>query len=114
MGDFRSAYFTACNRGKRSVTLDLRNERGRDTFLRLIETADVLITNFQPGTMDGWGLGYEQLSERNPQLVLRGGLGVRPRSVLTRRGRVQTCRLRRAVASSAALAPMATTRLRSR
>jgi crotonobetainyl-CoA:carnitine CoA-transferase CaiB-like acyl-CoA transferase len=73
MGDFRSAYFTACNRGKRSVALDLRTERGRDTFLRLIETADVLITNFQPGTMDGWGLSFEQLSERNPQLVFAAG-----------------------------------------
>ncbi len=73
MGDFRSAYFTACNRGKRSVTLDLRNERGRDAFLRLIDTADVLITNFQPGTMDSWGLGYEQLSERNPELVYAAG-----------------------------------------
>ena len=73
MGDFRSAYFTACNRGKRSVTLDLRNERGRDAFLRLIETADVLVTNFQPGTMDGWGLGYEQISELNPRLVYAAG-----------------------------------------
>ncbi len=72
-GDFRSAFFTACNRGKRSVTLDLRNHAGRDAFIRLIETADVLITNFQPGTMDGWGLGYDVLSERNPELVYAAG-----------------------------------------
>ena len=72
-GDFRSAFFTACNRGKRSVTLDLRNDRGRDAFIRLIESADVLITNFQPGTMDGWGLGYDVLRERNPRLVYAAG-----------------------------------------
>ena len=72
-GDFRSAFFIACNRGKRSLSLDLRNERGREAFLRLIETADVLITNFQPGTMDGWGLGYDVLSARNPGLVYAAG-----------------------------------------
>jgi CoA:oxalate CoA-transferase len=72
-GDFRSAYFAACNRGKRSVTLDLRNARGHEAFLRLIDTADVLITNFQPGTMDGWGLGYDELSARNPRLVYAAG-----------------------------------------
>ncbi|HMK11285.1 MAG TPA: CoA transferase [Acidimicrobiales bacterium] len=73
MGDFRSAFFTACNRGKRSAALDLRNESGRDAFLKLIESADVLITNFQPGTMDGWGLGFAALSERNPRLVYAAG-----------------------------------------
>ena len=72
-GDFRSAYFAACNRGKRSVTLDLRNARGHEAFLRLIDTADVLITNFQPGTMDGWGLGYDELSAHNPRLVYAAG-----------------------------------------
>ncbi len=71
--DFRSAYFTACNRGKRSVTLDLRHERGREAFLRLIDSADVLITNFQPGTMDAWGVGYDALHERNPRLVYAAG-----------------------------------------
>ena len=73
LGDFRSAFFIACNRGKRSLALDLRKERGREAFLRLIETADVLITNFQPGTMDAWGLGYDVLSARNPRLVYAAG-----------------------------------------
>ena len=73
LGDFRSAFFIACNRGKRSLALDLRKDRGREAFLRLIETADVLITNFQPGTMDAWGLGYDVLSARNPRLVYAAG-----------------------------------------
>ena len=72
-GDTRSAYFTACNRGKRSVTLDLRTTKGREVFLRLLEGADALITNFRPGTMDSWGLGYEEVSARNPRLIYATG-----------------------------------------
>src|SRR5580765_6242624 len=72
-GDRRSAYFTACNRGKRSVTVDLRRPAGRDVFLRLAEWADVVITNFKPGTMEAWGLGYEDLAARNPRLVYAAG-----------------------------------------
>src|SRR5881296_2938570 len=49
LGDARSPYFTACNRGKRSVTVDLRIDAGRDVFLRMTDTADVIITNFTPG-----------------------------------------------------------------
>src|SRR5690349_23143877 len=56
-GDSRSAYFSACNRGKRSMTLDLRTPAGRDVFLRLAEHVDVVITNFKAGTMEEWGLG---------------------------------------------------------
>lgn len=72
-GDARSAYFIGCNRGKRSVTIDLRRPSGREAFLRLAETADVVITNFKPGTMESWGLGYEDLAERNPRLVYAAG-----------------------------------------
>jgi crotonobetainyl-CoA:carnitine CoA-transferase CaiB-like acyl-CoA transferase len=72
-GDSRSAYFIGCNRGKRSVTIDLRKASGRDTFLRLAGQADVVITNFKPGTMDEWGLGYDAVSERNPRLVYAMG-----------------------------------------
>lgn len=69
----RPPYFLACNRGKRSVALDLRVPAGRDAFARLAERADVVITNFAPGTMEGWGLGYEQLADRNPGLVWAAG-----------------------------------------
>jgi crotonobetainyl-CoA:carnitine CoA-transferase CaiB-like acyl-CoA transferase len=71
--DRRSPYYVACNRGKRGITLDLRVEAARDVFLRLIDTADVLITNFVPGTLDGWGLGYEALARRNPRLIFATG-----------------------------------------
>ncbi|MBW2422705.1 MAG: CoA transferase [Deltaproteobacteria bacterium] len=71
--DPRSPLFIACNRGKRSIALDLRLEAGRDVFLRLIDTADVLISNFTPGTLDRWGLGYEELAARNVRLVYATG-----------------------------------------
>jgi crotonobetainyl-CoA:carnitine CoA-transferase CaiB-like acyl-CoA transferase len=72
-GDSRSAYFVACNRGKRSVTLDLRVATGREVFLRLAEVSDVVVTNFTPGTMEGWGLGYDELAARNPGVVYASG-----------------------------------------
>ena len=64
-----SCYFFSVNRGKRSLTLDLKSERGRDIFLRLVEKADVVMENFTPGTMERLGLGYPTLQERNPRLV---------------------------------------------
>jgi crotonobetainyl-CoA:carnitine CoA-transferase CaiB-like acyl-CoA transferase len=72
-GDYRSAYFVAVNRGKRSVTLDLRVAEGREVFLRLAEQADVVITNFKPGTMEAWGLGYDDVAARNPRIVYATG-----------------------------------------
>lgn len=71
--DLRSPFFIACNRGKRGITLDLRVEAGRDLFLRLVDTADVLISNFVPGTLEAWGLGWEVLARRNPRLVYATG-----------------------------------------
>lgn len=68
--DRRAPYFVACNRGKRSVTLDLRMDPGREAFLRLVDGADVVISNFVPGTMEQWGLGDDVLSKRNPRLVV--------------------------------------------
>lgn len=72
-GDPRPPYFIGSNRGKRSVTLDLRVPGGRDIFLRLAEWADVVITNFTPGTMDAWGLGYQDVAARNPAVVYAAG-----------------------------------------
>lgn len=76
--DLRSAYFMACNRGKRSITIDVRVPAGRDVFLRLAERSDVVITNFKPGTMDAWGLGHEALAARNPGLVFATGSAFGP------------------------------------
>src|SRR3954467_15857379 len=72
-GDGRSAYFIGCNRGKRSVTADLRTPDGREIFLRLGEGADVVISNFAPGTMDGWGLGYDEVAVRNQGGIYAAG-----------------------------------------
>ncbi|MER6128260.1 CoA transferase [Streptomyces sp. NPDC001795] len=57
-------------RNKRTMTLDLSKPGGRTTLLRLAETADVIIENFRPGTLEKWGLGWDELSAVNPRLVL--------------------------------------------
>ncbi len=64
-----SGFFEACNRRKRSVTLDLRTAGGSRAVRRLIDGADVVLSNFVPGTMEQWGLGYEELTATNPGLV---------------------------------------------
>ena len=64
-----SAYFLALNRNKRSLRLNLKDERGRDVLLRLVEDYDVLVESFRPGVMDRLGVGYEALRERNPRLI---------------------------------------------
>ncbi len=69
----KAPFYVACNRGKRSMTLDLRVDTGKEAFLKLVDTADVLISNFKPGTLDEWGLGFETLHERNPRLVYATG-----------------------------------------
>lgn len=61
--------FRALNRGKKSLTLDLKSGRGRAVFLRLVATADVLLESFRPGVMERLGLGYEVLAGANPHLV---------------------------------------------
>lgn len=76
--DRRSAFFAAYNRGKRSMTVDLRSPRGRDVFLRLVEGADVVITNFKPGTMEAWGLGYDDATTRNPRIIYAMGSSFGP------------------------------------
>jgi crotonobetainyl-CoA:carnitine CoA-transferase CaiB-like acyl-CoA transferase len=57
-------------RNKRTITLDLSKPGGRDTLLRLAAGADVVIENFRPGTLERWGLGWDELREVNPRLVL--------------------------------------------
>ena len=63
-----SAYYMNLNRGKKGVTLDLKG-KGREMFLELVKTADVVVENYRPGTMDKLGLGYEVLKQVNPKLV---------------------------------------------
>ena len=64
-----SAPFLMLNRNKRGIALDLKSARGRDVFLRLVRSADVVIENYRRDTMDKLGLGYEALAAENPALV---------------------------------------------
>ncbi|MGE4243625.1 CaiB/BaiF CoA transferase family protein [Ramlibacter sp.] len=65
-----AAYFGAVNRGKRDIAVDLSKPRGREVLERLIARSDVLIENFVPGTMERWGLSYEDvLAKRHPRLI---------------------------------------------
>jgi formyl-CoA transferase len=61
--------FLAQNAGKRSITIDLKNARGKEVFRRLVRSSAVLVENFRPGVMDRLGLGYRALLEDNPTLV---------------------------------------------
>ena len=73
MEDLRTPYFEACNRGKKSITVDLRVAEGAKIFRKLVDTADVLVANFKPGTLEAWGLSYEALSKSNPGLIYAMG-----------------------------------------
>jgi len=67
--DLRAPFWEGCNRGKRAITVDLRTERGQAVFLDLVEGSDVVISNFVHGTMEGWNLGFDVMSSRNPGIV---------------------------------------------
>ena len=67
--DGTSLWYRSVGRNKKSVTLDLKSERGRTLAGDLIDTADVVIENFRPGLMEKWGLGPDQMKARNPGLV---------------------------------------------
>ena len=64
-----SCVFLAINRSKKSLALDVRQEEGKEIALKLTGDADVIIENFRPGVMDRLGLGYEEISKRNPRIV---------------------------------------------
>src|SRR5206468_6086196 len=65
-----ASYYLGINRNKLGVGLDLSKPAGREVLLRLLEGADVLVENFKPGSMERWGLGYEEvLSQRFPRLI---------------------------------------------
>ena len=64
-----SSYFLSVNRGKKSITLNLRHERGKEIIEKLIQKVDILVENFRPGTMKKMGLAYEDVRDLNPALV---------------------------------------------
>ena len=67
-GEF-SALFISSNRGKRSLSIDMKTDAGRDVLGKLVREADVLVQNFRPGTMERLGLGPDQVRKNNPRLI---------------------------------------------
>ncbi|SOJ53926.1 Succinyl-CoA--L-malate CoA-transferase beta subunit [Mycobacterium simulans] len=63
-------FWTVHARNKKAVTLDLRRPRGRELFLELVDNSDIVVENFRPGTLEKWNLGYDELRDRNPGIVL--------------------------------------------
>ncbi|TWP36373.1 CaiB/BaiF CoA transferase family protein [Leekyejoonella antrihumi] len=80
-----AAYFHAVNRNKRSLALDLKSDAGQKIALRLADDADVVLENFRPGTAERLGLGYPQLSSRNPRLIYGSVSGFGQTGPLSRR-----------------------------
>lgn len=68
--DGQNLWWKTLGRNKRTVAIDLHTADGREALLRLARTADVVVENFRPGTLERWGLGYGELSAENPGLVL--------------------------------------------
>ena len=74
----QSCYYLAVNRGKRSLTLNLKDPRGREILWRLLEGADVLVENFRPGTLERMGFGEAEVRARHPRLVYASVSGYGP------------------------------------
>lgn len=70
-----SGMHEANNRGKRSITINLREEAGREVVRRLTPSVDVVLENFRPGRMDQWGLGYDALCQIRPDIIVGSGSG---------------------------------------
>src|SRR6202795_1420266 len=66
----QSVYFSVYNRGKKSLCLDMRTERGKEVFAALVPTADIVLQNFRHGVMDKMGFGYERLCQLKPDIIL--------------------------------------------
>lgn len=71
----QSLYFLSINREKKSVSLNLKSEKGKDIFKNLIKEFDVVVENFRPGTMEKLGLGYDELKAINPKIIYAASSG---------------------------------------
>jgi CoA:oxalate CoA-transferase len=71
----RSLYFLSINRGKKSVSLNLKSAKGKEILKNLVKQSDILVENYRPGTMEKLGLGYETLKEINPRLIYAASSG---------------------------------------
>ena len=65
----QAAYFLSINRNKRSITLDMKSERGKEVLWRLVDVSDVLVENFRPAAMERLGFGYEAVRARRPSMI---------------------------------------------
>ena len=83
-----SPAFNAVNRGKRSLVLDLKRAEGRDAFTRLARSCDILIENYRPGMMTGFGLDYQALAAIQPGVDLRLDFRIRPDRARSGEGRL--------------------------
>ena len=70
-----SAYFMSLNRGKESIALNLKKEDDKKIFEKILAKADVLVENFKPGTLEKWGYGWKELSEKYPKLIYASASG---------------------------------------
>src|SRR5919205_599137 len=66
----QSAYWVQYNSGKKSVSMDLRKEEGKEALRKLIGISDVLVQNFRPGTIEKMGFGYDALKQVNPRIIM--------------------------------------------
>jgi len=70
IGKRENAFFLSLNRNKKSMTLNLKTQEGKEIFYRLIKTHDIVLEGFRPGVMDRLGVGFEELRKRNPRVIL--------------------------------------------
>ena len=76
--DADSLYFTMLNHNKRSITLNTKDDKGKEVFTRLIETCDVMVENFAPGALDRMGFSWERIQEINPRMIYASVKGFGP------------------------------------
>ena len=71
----QSAYFMSLNRNKESIALNLKNEKDKKIFDKILPKADILVENFKPGTLNKWGYGWESLKDKYPKLIYASASG---------------------------------------
>ena len=76
--DVDSLYFTMLNHNKRSITINGKNEKGKEVLERLVKTCDVLVENFAPGALDRMGFGWDRIQELNPRMIYASIKGFGP------------------------------------
>src|SRR6059058_2874458 len=76
--DVDSLYFTMLNHNKRSITIDARNQKGKEVLEALVKTCDVMVENFAPGALDRMGFTWERIQELNPRMILASVKGFGP------------------------------------